>query len=198
LLGIDQTDVVQALAGQTGEWLALPTNNDGRQASFLDPTEGVLFPEEIEESEDQLASRLQIHWGFPDHPIQDRPPIVPPIVRCRLILSYLSTRGRWHLRRIRQDKIKHLTGNRRKQISQSHIDLHLKTVQERIAPGAPDACLDDIGGDNSSGAPGSQESKEATAGPEIENAPMRQGGNLTGEQQRAGLGGLGAFVEPEH
>src|SRR3990172_6242251 len=143
LLGIDQTDVVQALAGQTGEWLALPTNNDGRQASFLDPTEGVLFPEEIEESEDQLASRLQIHWGFPDHPIQDRPSVGPPIIR-RLISSRLSTGGRRHLWWIRQHKVECLTGHRREQIAQSHFDLHLEAVHERVAPSASDACLDDI------------------------------------------------------
>src|SRR3989304_2205088 len=64
-LDINRTDVVQALAGQTGEA--------------------------------QLASRLQVGRAPLDPLIQDPPPIVPPIVRRRLISSRPSTWRRRHL-----------------------------------------------------------------------------------------------------
>ena len=178
--------------------MSRPRENRWRQAGILQTPEAVLLAQKVKQRKDQLSPGPQMGRRFSNHPVQDRPPVRPPIVGRCLIPACLSIRRSRHLWRIRQDQLEGFASHRREQIAEPHIHLHFEAIQDRVAPRAPDASLHDIGGHHSAGVPRGQQRKEARAGPEIEDPSVRQGMNVTGQEECASFGDLSRVIESKN
>jgi hypothetical protein len=178
--------------------VTLARDHHGIEAGGTQPRLRALDAEKAEQREEEASAGRQMRGRLTDQSIQQRPAVGAAVVGGGLRVVAVAAGRCRHLGRARADQIEAEPRHGRVAVAEPHVHHVGHAVPRGVVPRAGDRLGPNVGGDHARPRPRREYRGQARARADLEHALARPHAEMPAEEQRAGLGRLGAVADAEH